>query len=150
MQIKSSITGVKELARNFLNLGRAMATTGSDEALVAAANRVKAEAKRLVPVRTGALHKAIERTDPFAGRSGQRKIAVGVKRPQSRYAHFVEFGTENHGAQPYLRPALDSTNAPNLTLMARILNRFMGRATAKASGAKVVGLGVGGIDKGIE
>lgn len=143
--IRVTVTGVKETARNFLNLGRAMATSGSDAALIAAADRVKSEAKRLVPVRTGALQRSIERTDPYAGRSMERKIAVGVKRPQSRYAHFIEFGTVHHTAHPYLRPALDTTNAANMNLMARVLGRFMNRA-AKSG----VGIGVGGVDKGIE
>ena len=125
-----------------------MATSGSDEALIAAADRVKSEAKRLVPVRTGALQRAIDRTDPYAGRSLERKIAVGVKRPQSRYAHFVEFGTVHNAAQPYLRPALDVTAAPNMSLIARVLGRFMNRA-AKPTATKV-GLGVGGISKGID
>lgn len=148
MQLKYSITGVREIAQSFLNLGRAMATSGSDAALIAAADRVKAEAKRLVPVRTGRLQRAIDRTAPFPGRSGERKISVGVKRPQSRYAHFVEFGTENHAAQPYLRPALDVTATPNMTLIARVLGRFMNRAARPA--VTKVGIGVGGVDKGIE
>jgi HK97 gp10 family phage protein len=110
-----------------------MATSGSDEALIEAADNVKAQAKRLVAVRTGALRRAIDRTDPFVGAGGKRQIAVGVKRPQSRYAHFVEFGTVHHSAQPYLRPALDTTNQANQSLMARVLNRFMGRATVDIS-----------------
>jgi HK97 gp10 family phage protein len=143
VQLKYSITGVKEMTRNLLNVGRAMATSGSDAALIASAERVKAEAKRLVPKRTGALQRAIDRTNP-SGKPGGRQIAVGVKRPQSRYAHFIEFGTENHGAQPYLRPALDITNAPNQGLMARVLGRFMNRGVTPTAITKT------GLSRGID
>lgn len=62
-----------------------------------AAAMAEVEAKRLVPVRTGALQRSIKST----------KIEIGKWKVSSdlHYAGFVEFGTSKMVAQPYLRPA---------------------------------------------
>lgn len=102
-----------------------MTTIGSDQALISSADEVVKEAKRLVPVRTGMLRAGIARSDPRMGRTGERMIAVGIKPPVSRRAHFTEFGTVRSAAQPFLRPAMDGKSLSNINLMGRILNRFM-------------------------
>ena len=129
MQLKHSITGAREIGRNLLNVGRGMATSGSDEALIKAADMVVADAKRLVPVRTGALKRAIARDEPKPVPVLRRSIDVGVKPPVSRRAHFTEFGTAHNSAHPFLRPALDAQSRPAVGIMGRALRAFMDRVT---------------------
>jgi HK97 gp10 family phage protein len=64
-----------------------------------AAEEVLAAAEHLVPVDTGALKDSLHIEDAPGG--GKRVVA------DTPYAVFVEFGTENMPAEPYLRPALD-------------------------------------------
>ena len=130
--LQYSIEGVGEILTRLQKISAGITTTGSDEALIEAANLVVADAKRLVPVRTGALKRNIDRTAPRKGRSFERVIHVGVRPPISRRAHFTEFGTVHNSAQPFLRPALDANSRPATSVMARILNSFM---TAFAGGA---------------
>ena len=61
-------------------------------------------AQQRVPVDTGHLKASItyERLDEHAA-------LVMVK---AHYGHFVEYGTRNMGAQPYLIPAAESQRAP--------------------------------------
>ncbi len=63
------------------------------------AESVKADAQRLVPVRTGYLQSTI-----FA-RNLDWQVEVGA---EATYAAAVEFGTFNMQAQPYLNPAVEA------------------------------------------
>ena len=63
------------------------------------AENVKAEAERLVPVRTGYLQSTI-----FAKSAGWQ-IEVGA---EAAYAAAVEFGTRYTQAKPYLAPAIEA------------------------------------------
>ena len=125
MQLNFKIEGLGTIVNNLRRIGLGMTTIASDQALISAADEVVKDAKRLLPTRTGALKRAISRTDPRMTKTGARTIFVGVKRPQSRYAHFVEFGTVHHVEHPYLRPALDSNSRRSVGLMGRVMNRFM-------------------------
>ena len=85
-------------------------------ALMAMGRVIVKDAKRRVPVRTGALKKAITVKRPRRGNT----VKIGFKPPASRYAHLVEFGTGERvqkksgrstgraAAQPFLRPAIDA------------------------------------------
>jgi HK97 gp10 family phage protein len=125
MQLNFKIEGLGTILKNLRQISVGMTTIGSDQALIAAADEVVKDAKRLVPVRTGALKRNIARTDPRRGKVGGRTIDVGVKPPISRRAHFTEFGTVHNSAQPFLRPAMDSNSRRNVGLMGRVMNRFM-------------------------
>lgn len=75
---------------------------------------VKQTAVNLCPVLTGNLrssisHEVIEEQESVIG-----KVGTGVE-----YAPYVEFGTKNMSAQPYLRPALNG-NKENIK---RIFNQ---------------------------
>lgn len=79
-------------------------------AIRASANVVRDEARRLVPKDTRNLEKSIV--------SIQRKALNGEiifsvtpskgDRYDGWYAHFIEFGTINQAAQPFLRPAFEN------------------------------------------
>jgi len=79
----------------------------SPEALAIVASIGEATAIRaqaLAPVLTGALRASIE-----ARSRGITSTAESVITADVPYAAFVEFGTSDTPAQPYLRPALDSS-----------------------------------------
>jgi HK97 gp10 family phage protein len=61
---------------------------------VAIAQKIAEKARGLVPVDTGRLRDSIQEKD-------------GNVRSDVPYAYFVEFGTVNMEAQPFLRPAVD-------------------------------------------
>jgi HK97 gp10 family phage protein len=63
------------------------------------ANEVVTEAKILCPVDTGNLRDSIKILE-------ERKDEIDIG-SEADYANFIEFGTRNMVAQPYLRPALD-------------------------------------------
>lgn len=65
---------------------------------------VQDRAKQLVPVDTGALRESI---DTYV--SADAQLITGIISPGRDYAGFVEFGTRFMKAQPYMRPAMDST-----------------------------------------
>lgn len=61
---------------------------------------VVADMKRMVPVDTGNLRDGIEAL-------GEGRIGISATSESGEsYAEFVEFGTENAPAQPFIRPAL--------------------------------------------
>ena len=65
-----------------------------------AAAKVADAAKAIAPVDTGALQASIH---VVTGKDGEAEVIADVP-----YAVFVEFGTINDTAQPFLRPAADS------------------------------------------
>lgn len=83
----------------------ARVTRGAIASVAAAQGLIVQEAKTLVPVRTGFLRDSIHSIDP----QETGKTVVGNVTADAHYAFFVEFGTVKMAAQPYLRPALDTT-----------------------------------------
>lgn len=64
--------------------------------------KVVRKAKNNAPVDTGRLRASISLEEESMG-NGLIRVLVGTN---VDYARFVEFGTSNQPAQPYLRPAL--------------------------------------------
>jgi HK97 gp10 family phage protein len=83
------------------------------------AERVKTEAKRLVPVRTGYLRSTI-----FA-QIQEWTAEVGA---EAAYAANVEFGTRYAAAQPFLQPAVEAC----LPELERVLSAAVDLAKAEA------------------
>jgi len=81
----------------------------SVEAIKMGMNKVMADcvshSKKIVPYDTGTLHNSIQIQD-FASQTGKSIIGRWGSRSVN-YAIFVEFGTINMSAQPYLRPSAD-------------------------------------------
>lgn len=86
--------------------------------IYAGATLIRDDARRRVPVDTGALKASIIAKANARDPEGI-SAAIGVKKnkyvkgkkkgknPQ-RYAHLVEFGTSHSAAKPFLRPAMDT------------------------------------------
>lgn len=63
-------------------------------------NQVAEDARRMAPVETGALRDSIQ--SEVSGSGTETTVRVGSN---LEYAIYVEMGTSNQGAQPFLRPA---------------------------------------------
>jgi HK97 gp10 family phage protein len=106
MQVKFKISGGKELADELVRLGPKVARNIGGKAVRAATSPIVKEMKRLVPKDTRKLERSITAR---MGRTESGKVSafVGFKRPRSRIAHLLEFGTSKMSAKPFIRPAMD-------------------------------------------
>jgi HK97 gp10 family phage protein len=132
MPLTVKITGEKELDRILSNLPKAFTDKVLVSAFKKAADPVVKAAKARVPVGNkphmrysggrvvatyypGNLQKSIGAMQ-VKDKKGNKAVLVKPRRGakwknDGYYAHLVEFGTSNSPAQPYMRPAFDSTKA---------------------------------------
>lgn len=87
-------------------------------AIRAGANVIRDEARKRVAKRTRNLEKSIKTIKRKAERN-QIKFTVTPAKGRSEkydgwYAHFIEFGTVNQPAQPFMRPAFEQSNNESL------------------------------------
>jgi len=73
--------------------------------LRAVASEVRDDARRLAPVRTGALRRSITVAQVNDPSTGQAEYRVGWDRTIAPYGPMIELGTEDTAPQPHLRPA---------------------------------------------
>ena len=105
IQISMDITGHKELQRAFGELPKSMTKQVIVSALKKVSKPIVKEARDKAPKRTGKGAKSIKaRTNKNLKPIG---ISIGPDR-KNFHMMFVEFGTINQAAEPYLRPALDN------------------------------------------
>ena len=102
------IKGIEELQAELSKLVNEVTGKEMKDVYVKAAIELRDEARRLAPVRTGELKRAI-----FAARGDENKSSalVGVNYGIAPHAHLVEFGHAGpHPAppHPYMRPAVAS------------------------------------------
>ncbi len=122
--IDFEIKGAKEMERLLRELGPNVASRAGDRALRAGAKPIVAEAKRLVPVKTGELRDSIIVVGERRRKGdNERVVVIGFKMPGSRRAHLTEFGTVHAPAQPFMRPALDSKGGEALNETGRVLGK---------------------------
>jgi HK97 gp10 family phage protein len=142
-RIEFDLLGTREMQAVLKQLGPAVAGRVADAALRAGARPIVAEAKRLVPRRTGALGRSITAAIPrgrrrqrAAGALGDdaRLILIGFKPPHSRRAHLAEFGWKHAAAQPFIDPALESRQGAALDAMGAALAAGIEREAHKLAG----------------
>lgn len=144
MSVTVSVSGLIELDKALGELPKATGRNVLRRTLNKAAQPIVDEAKRLVPVSTGALRDSITASTRVKNKTGNAEYAsamraglgkdaarsallaarrankgqgsfaetfVGPARGGGviRYAHIVEFGSNDTAPQPYMRPAWDST-----------------------------------------
>ncbi|MGD9643914.1 MAG: HK97-gp10 family putative phage morphogenesis protein [Elusimicrobiales bacterium] len=78
-------------------------------------DEVLPEAQRLVPVRTGKLKASLD-----AGTERDGTVVTGFVEAGEPYAPYVEFGTKDRAAKPFLRPAAAKFD------LQRVANRMKG------------------------
>lgn len=147
MSVTVRVTGLKELNEALGNLSKSMAKATLRRVLLKAGKPIADAAIQLAP------------DDPATGgRDLKQSIAVGTKlsKRQARlhrranrndkqfaevfvgpgpkpYAHLQEFGTVNHGPQPFMRPAWDANKGKALDIIKSELGKEI-IATAKRVG----------------
>ena len=109
VEINSNIQGLKELAKNVDKLSKSFHRTTLRTALRNAAKPVRDLARDKVPVASGDLRKGI-RTVAKVNRDGEGYANVGFD-PKEFHGLFVELGTSQQSAKPFLRPALDEADS---------------------------------------
>lgn len=98
------------------------------------ARRVSEDAKSLVPVRTGALKRFINRKAKTGGLLWY--VGFSAKKWRAAWrkvgwrAHFVEFGTVKKGARPFLRPAIAKNLDYHRNAIAEAVRRGLRKAGA--------------------
>jgi HK97 gp10 family phage protein len=115
-KVNVRVEGAREIERAMRELGEQASNRILRSALNRGANPVVKRAKELVPVETGELRRAIGKRLRRARRgSGKQTAVVGVERPTSRRAHFVEFGTAFAPAAAWLIRRRDKWSSPRRT-----------------------------------
>jgi len=130
----SSITGTDNIFRNLRELPERVRVNIGVGATRKVANAIVKEAKANAPVDTGSLKlsiAAVKRRD----RTGNTKYSVvpknsknvrvnGIKgKVTGWYAHFVEFGTVNTPAHPFLRPAYENIGPNAIEIFTEYANK---------------------------
>ena len=105
MRSTRNIQGLKELAKNVDKLSKSFARTTLRTALRNAAKPVRKEARVLVAVESGDLKGAIA-AKVTVTKAGDGYADVGFDRAQW-HGLYVELGTSQRSARPFLRPALE-------------------------------------------
>lgn len=122
--ISLDLLGLGELEADLQRLSRSLANKAVRDAVMAGAKLARDKTRQSAPVRSGKLKKNIvvtrQRGTPDAAVAG-----VSVKRPAGKkrqspkpetapyYWRFLEFGTSQMNAKPFLRPAWDN-NLPQI------------------------------------
>ena len=104
--------GAEQLLASLRSFEPKLAKKVLRNAMREAARPILEEAKRLVPVDTGELRDSLVIRAAKRVRKGSVGVVVQTERGffkgDTYYGAFVEFGTKNMAARPYLRPAFDS------------------------------------------
>ena len=154
------ITGTRELQRALSRLPDELQRGAESAALRGGAKPITTAAKAKAPVGTG-VHAGLLKKSIGANvkkvkgvttaRVGARKgwrVKVGEKtttsgflikktktkavyKDPSKYSHLVEFGTSHSAAQPFIRPAVESTTSQVVGGMAQGYEKYLGRAVAR-------------------
>jgi HK97 gp10 family phage protein len=97
------IKGFDELEKKMERLSKALPNRTQRKIESSGAEILLREMEALIPVRTGALREDLD----IVVNAGS--VTVGPSGQTAFRAHFLEFGTVNHAAQPFIRPAFDNT-----------------------------------------
>lgn len=143
------VEGLKELEAALKELPRATAKNVMKRALIKAAGPVAATGSALAPVKTGQLSASVavgskltRRQKSKSPKQSEVEVYAGVTNslPQG---HLQEFGTAEHGPQPFMRPAweqhkvgvLESIKADTWAEIEKAANRIAKKAArTKAKG----------------
>ena len=131
VQINGEVTGLRELAANSSKLKKSFAGSTLRTALRNGAKPVRTRARNIVDVDSGDLKKAIK-SKAKVTRSGFGYADVGYEREQF-HGRFLELGTSQQAARPFLRPALKKASESGeiidgfVTALNKTIARTLGR-----------------------
>lgn len=143
-----NLTGFKELAEKLKQLPKKVAKNGLRRAVSSGAAIVRNDARKRAPVATGEMKRDImmkREKDKQGGsttgavysvyvRSGKKSRLAGKKRDVERdsfYWKFVEFGTKDMPAQPFMRPAFEANKDEAVAAIGKTLNEAIQAAAVQ-------------------
>ena len=130
---------VREAIKFLSQLPGRLDGTAHQDALMAAAKVVAAEAKRLVPVDTGNLRDSIRvRSSPKKYKPGALVIASGSTKAGTKgyHAKLVEYGTVKTRARPFMEPAARGTASKQVKAAARAAGKSFEKIVKELTGGK--------------
>lgn len=135
------ITGLREVQQRLEQLAPNMARKAMKQALTAGGRVIADEVQLRAPKLTGELAANVAMKGKVSDKGGFVVIGVtyrGKRALKSRrpgkvpstqdpgvYAKFVELGTKNMAARPFLRPAIDSKAEESVKVFAQVLDDFI-------------------------
>ena len=134
---KVKVEGLKELEKALLQLPRATARNVGFRTLLKAGKPMADLWQRLAPKFKGHL----KRSGGIGTRLTSRQAKQHPKRdpvevyigPNNPAGVFQEFGTQDHVAQPFMRPAWDQEKKPTLDRIVSILKSEIAKSAARAA-----------------
>ena len=148
--IDGKVVGARQLERALKQLPRATAKGVLKRAMIKAAAPTVAAARLGAPVGDGDLRDSIKASTrltnnqkPQTQSNGAAVVYVGPTTPKGAHGHFVEFGTSNKSARPFLRSAWSATRG-------QVLQDFSGEvwdALAKSARRLAKQAGAGKLSK---
>jgi HK97 gp10 family phage protein len=140
--VKITYKGIPQLKKALDALPKEMQRSAYRSVITAGARVIAKKAKQKAPRESGLLKKSIgikfkreKKTSPpmaFIGpRRGMDGEHQGEKRNPVRYAHLVELGTPQTSAQPFIRPAVDSSEGEVFSKMSAMLDKAIAKASSK-------------------
>lgn len=158
-RVTTKVEGLRELRAALEEMKKAASTRIMKQAVEAGAEPMRATAEANAPRDTTLLAESVEtsskltaRQRRLAGKSAKRQadggfrsakstgveVHVGPGADKSRKAPppsglLQEFGTRNHPAQPFLRPAWDRHKGEALTIITEALRRAIDKAAKRAA-----------------
>jgi HK97 gp10 family phage protein len=128
----ANIHGFQELEEQLKTLGPKLARKAAGPALKKAGQHIVDYAKTLAPVDTGRLEDSIViQLTPTRGKTDNVQAVIGFKKPRSRIAHLLEYGTSKQPPQPFMRPAIDAKGEGVITSLGHELWAGILRETNK-------------------
>ena len=141
------VIGAKEIEALLKSLPEKVAEKVTTAALRAGAAVIARQARTNIKsnpsIDSGLLLKSVTSRAKKRSKKGSKVVSVGIRRVKeqvkrkgrkgtsaaspSRYAHFVEFGTKNMKAEPFMRTALQQKGAEAIAK----ITEFMGRGIAR-------------------
>lgn len=128
------LKGAKELEKLLNLLPDTVAKKVTVLALKAGGRVLVKGMKQRVPVRTGALRDSITVSSASKVTKNKSLAAVGFKKPVSRIAHLVEFGTEHSKAEPFIRPTIEQDGTTAIKAIGENMGKGIEREARKLAG----------------
>lgn len=130
MTLSLRLDGVQDAIKNIRKVNEKVNNEEMSDSAIKALEPVADAARNLAPVLSGELRDSISISDLAVGAVVRQGLAVyvGPIAAQAAYALFVEFGTVDTRAQPFLAPAIDA----NEDLVFSVLGDDMGRKIESA------------------
>lgn len=115
------IDGIDKLRRRLAELDKNVRSELMTEALLAAAEPVRAQAEASAPRRRGVL--AVNVVKEVDEKEEKGTVKVGPRTRDAFYGYFIELGTSKMAAKPFLRPAIESQRKAAVEEARKVLAR---------------------------